>query len=101
MHQVEECNSRAEPGYLSERIIRAVAKRQIELVIPWKARILFTIAQLFPSCGDWLLTKFVKMIARSSYLDGYCVPVYSLQSANIVISGQNSCDRFDQQLAMA
>jgi uncharacterized protein len=49
-----------EPGYLSERIIRAVAKRQIELVIPWKARILFTIAQLFPTWGDWLLSKFVK-----------------------------------------
>ncbi|MDO5581967.1 MAG: SDR family NAD(P)-dependent oxidoreductase [Planctomycetia bacterium] len=46
-----------DPVQLTEKIIRACEKRKPELVVPWKARILFAIAQLFPSLGDWIVRK--------------------------------------------
>ena len=46
-----------DPVWLGERIVRACEKREPELVVPWKARIVFAIAQLFPSLGDWLVKK--------------------------------------------
>ena len=46
------------PDWLAQRIVRACARREAELVIPRKARILFAISQLSPRLGDWLLEKW-------------------------------------------
>lgn len=46
-----------EPHWLAERILRACEERRAELVVPWKARLLFTAAQLSPRFGDWLLRR--------------------------------------------
>lgn len=45
------------PDDLAERIIHACQRRRSEIVLPWKARILFAISQLSPRWGDWLLKK--------------------------------------------
>ncbi|MEM9352854.1 MAG: SDR family NAD(P)-dependent oxidoreductase [Planctomycetota bacterium] len=47
-----------DPEWLAQRILRACEGRQAELVVPLKARLLFTAAQLSPRFGDWLLTRF-------------------------------------------
>ncbi len=47
-----------DPDHLAERILRACERRKAELVVPLKARLLFTAAQLSPRFGDWLLTRF-------------------------------------------
>jgi short-subunit dehydrogenase len=46
-----------DPDGLAARILRACERREVEIVVPWKARLLFAISQLSPSCGDWLLKK--------------------------------------------
>ncbi|MDR1492586.1 MAG: SDR family NAD(P)-dependent oxidoreductase [Planctomycetaceae bacterium] len=45
------------PQYLAAKILKACEKRKPELVIPARARLLFAIAQLCPSLGDWLVLK--------------------------------------------
>lgn len=45
------------PEKLTERILRACERRDPEVVMPGKARILFAISQLSPSLGDWLVRK--------------------------------------------
>jgi short-subunit dehydrogenase len=45
------------PDVLAERVLRACERRQAELVIPWKARLLFAIGQLSPAWGDWIVRK--------------------------------------------
>jgi uncharacterized protein len=42
---------------LAERIVRACERREPELVVPWKARILFALAAFSPRLGDWLLSR--------------------------------------------
>jgi short-subunit dehydrogenase len=49
---------RIQPDQLARQILRACERRRPELVVPGKARLLFAIAQLSPSLGDWLLRKF-------------------------------------------
>jgi short-subunit dehydrogenase len=46
-----------DPKWLAERILRACERRQPELVVPARARLLFAISQLSPRVGDWLLRK--------------------------------------------
>jgi short-subunit dehydrogenase len=46
-----------DPLWLAEKILRACEKRRAELVVPRRARLLFTISQLSPRLGDWLLRK--------------------------------------------
>jgi NAD(P)-dependent dehydrogenase (short-subunit alcohol dehydrogenase family) len=46
-----------EPEWLARRIVRACERREVELVVPAKARILFALLQLFPSVGDYLVKK--------------------------------------------
>ncbi len=41
-----------DPVMLARRILRACERRQPELVIPWRARVLASLCQLFPSWGD-------------------------------------------------
>jgi uncharacterized protein len=43
------------PQKLARAILRACQRRQPELVMPCRARLLFAIAQLWPSAGDWLV----------------------------------------------
>lgn len=45
------------PEWLAARILQACESRKAELVVPWKARLLFAMAQLSPACGDWILRK--------------------------------------------
>ncbi len=45
------------PEYLAERIIRACDRRDPELVVPGKARILFAVSALSARMGDWLVRK--------------------------------------------
>lgn len=47
-----------EPQVLAEKIVRAEERRQVELIVPPKTRILFAIAQISPAAGDWLLKRF-------------------------------------------
>ncbi|WP_254512689.1 SDR family NAD(P)-dependent oxidoreductase [Anatilimnocola floriformis] len=46
-----------DPAVLAQRILRACERRQAELVMPAKARILFVLNQLWPSLGDWLTNR--------------------------------------------
>ena len=45
------------PQQLVRAILLAAEKNRAELVLPKKARILFTLAQLFPTLGDWLILR--------------------------------------------
>jgi len=46
-----------DPDWLAEKILRACERRQLELIVPWKVRVLLTLAQLSPRLGDWLLLR--------------------------------------------
>jgi short-subunit dehydrogenase len=48
---------RLRPEAVAARIVRGVDRRELEIVMPWKARILFTLSQWSPSLGDWLVRK--------------------------------------------
>jgi uncharacterized protein len=52
--------NRLDPDRLAQRIVRACERRQAELVVPGRARLLFAISQLWPSLGDWLVGKFTR-----------------------------------------
>lgn len=45
------------PKTLARAILSACERRRPELVVPGKARLLFAIAQLCPSLGDWIVRK--------------------------------------------
>ena len=46
-----------DPDWLARRILRAAERRQAEVVVPARARLLFAIAQLSPRLGDWLIRR--------------------------------------------
>jgi NAD(P)-dependent dehydrogenase (short-subunit alcohol dehydrogenase family) len=46
-----------DPGTLARRILRACERRQAELVVPGRARLLFAVQQLWPRLGDWILRR--------------------------------------------
>ena len=45
------------PQQLARRILQACERRQPELVLPGKARLLFALAQLWPALGDWIVLR--------------------------------------------
>ncbi len=47
-----------DPDRLAGRILTACEKRQFELIVPAKARLLIAAAAVSPRLGDWLLRKF-------------------------------------------
>lgn len=49
-----------DPAYVADQIVRACQRRRKELVLPWKARLLFAISQISAEWGDWLLMKMMK-----------------------------------------
>jgi hypothetical protein len=51
---------RIDPEWLADRILRSCERRMPELVVPARARLLFAISQLWPSLGDWLVTRMTK-----------------------------------------
>jgi short-subunit dehydrogenase len=46
-----------DPHWLAGKILRACEKRQAELVVPKRARLLFAASQISPRFGDWLLRQ--------------------------------------------
>lgn len=46
--------------WLADRIVWACEHRKRELVVPVRSRLLFSITQLWPSLGDWLVRRFCK-----------------------------------------
>ncbi len=48
---------RIDPNWLATTILKYCEKRKPELVVPYKARFLFAISQLFPSLGDWIVCR--------------------------------------------
>lgn len=46
-----------DPDFLAQKIVRQCERRKPELVIPWHAKILFSIIQLSPKLGDFLLRR--------------------------------------------
>lgn len=46
-----------DPVVLSRRILRGCERRQAELIVPRKARLLFALGQVSPMLGDWVLKK--------------------------------------------
>jgi uncharacterized protein len=51
---------RIDPDWLATRILQACERRQPELIVPAKARLLFALAALSPRLGDWLVRKMMK-----------------------------------------
>jgi uncharacterized protein len=46
--------------WLARRILLACQRRQPELVVPARARLLLAIAQLWPRLGDWIITRMTQ-----------------------------------------
>jgi short-subunit dehydrogenase len=46
-----------DPDRLAARIVTACERREPELVVPWKVRLLLAISQFSPKLGDWLLLR--------------------------------------------
>jgi uncharacterized protein len=46
-----------DPGKLAAMTLRACQRRRPELIVPAQARLLFALAQLSPTLGDWILQK--------------------------------------------
>ena|SRR5262245_52147774 len=49
-----------DPDWLSRRILVACEHRQAELIVPARAKLLFVVAQLWPTLGDWIITRMTK-----------------------------------------
>jgi short-subunit dehydrogenase len=49
-----------DPAWLAQRIVQACARRESELIVPWKARLLLSIAALSPAWGDWLIRRMTR-----------------------------------------
>ena len=47
-----------DPQRLAAKILSACERRKPELVVPAKAKLLFAMAQLWPTLGDWLVRKY-------------------------------------------
>lgn len=48
---------RLRPEQLAEKIVTACERRRKELIVPWSARIVFTLMQTSPTLADWLVRK--------------------------------------------
>ena len=46
-----------EPALLAKKIVTCAERRQIELVLPARSRLLFAISQISPRLGDWILRR--------------------------------------------
>jgi short-subunit dehydrogenase len=48
-----------DPRWLAEKILSACEGRRAELVVPWRAKLLFAVSQLSPRFGDWVLKRMM------------------------------------------
>lgn len=48
---------RIPPGELAAKVLAACEGRRRELIVPWKAHIVFTLMQTSPTLADWLVRK--------------------------------------------
>ena len=48
---------RLAPAQVAAEVLRACQRRRKELIIPWRARLLFVLSAVSPDWGDWLLRK--------------------------------------------
>jgi len=46
-----------DPNWLAGRVLQSCERRSPELVVPARAKLLFAISQLWPSLGDWIVTR--------------------------------------------
>ncbi len=46
-----------DPDRLARQVMVAAEKRKLELIVPWKARLLFMIQAVFPRLGQWILNR--------------------------------------------
>src|SRR5439155_13389450 len=51
---------RIDADWLARRILVACERRQAELEIPARAKLLFAISQLWPTLGDWIIERMTK-----------------------------------------
>jgi short-subunit dehydrogenase len=49
-----------DPKWLARRIIKACERREAELIVPARAKLLFAIVQLWPALGDWIVKRITK-----------------------------------------
>jgi short-subunit dehydrogenase len=49
-----------DPDWLARRILVACQRRQPELVVPAYARVLFALSQVWPSLGDWIVSRMTR-----------------------------------------
>ncbi|MCU0879284.1 MAG: SDR family oxidoreductase [Pirellulaceae bacterium] len=49
-----------DPNWLAARILRACERREKEIVVPARARLLFAIGALWPTLGDWIVNRMTK-----------------------------------------
>jgi short-subunit dehydrogenase len=49
-----------DPNWLARRILIACERREAELIVPARAKVLFAIAQLWPALGDWIVMRMTK-----------------------------------------
>ncbi len=45
------------PDWLARKILRGCERNRAELIVPFRARLLFAVAQISPRLGDWLLRR--------------------------------------------
>jgi short-subunit dehydrogenase len=46
-----------DPAWLARRMLTACERRELELIVPARAKLLFALAQLWPALGDWIITR--------------------------------------------
>jgi len=46
-----------DPVRLAAMILRACERRQAELIVPWRAKLVIAMSQLWPEFGDWLIRR--------------------------------------------
>lgn len=46
-----------DPARLAGMILRACERRQAELIVPWRAKLVVALSQLWPELGDWLIRR--------------------------------------------
>lgn len=44
-------------AWLAAKILRSCERHKAELVVPWRARLLFAVSQLSPALGDWIIGR--------------------------------------------
>jgi len=49
-----------DPDWLAKRILKACERREAELIVPARAKLLLAIAQLWPTLGDWIVTRMTR-----------------------------------------